>query len=84
MSISHFRIQKTIFKIKMELGSNHPLFDCLPFYWYEQEPFSNVVSKQIRQLKNNNCIQYSSHTVFLDDELFNEFSQENNLIDQIL
>ena len=66
----------------MELGQDHPLFDYLPFYWYEHGPFSNVVSKQFRQLKNNNCIQYSSHTVFLDDESFNEFSQGNNLIDQ--
>jgi hypothetical protein len=82
MSISHFRIQKTIFKIKMELGLDHPLFDYLPFYWYEHGPFSNVVSKQFRQLKNNNCAQYSSHTVFLDDKSFNEFSQGNNLIDQ--
>ena len=82
MSISHFRIQKSIFKIKMELGQDHPLFDYLPFYWYEHGPFSNVVSKQFKELKNNNCIQYSSHTVFLDDKSFKEFSQGNSLIDQ--
>ncbi len=82
MSISHFRIQKAIFKIKMELGQDHPLFDYLPFYWYEHGPFSNVVSKQFSELKNNNCIQYSSHTVFLDDKSFKDFSQGNSLIDQ--
>ncbi|WP_458403348.1 hypothetical protein [Methanobrevibacter sp.] len=82
MSISHFRIQKSIFKIKMELGQDHPLFDYLPFYWYEHGPFSKVVSKEFRQLKSNNCIQYSSHTVFLDDESFNEFSQGNDLVDK--
>ncbi|MBQ8017130.1 MAG: hypothetical protein IJ258_03385 [Methanobrevibacter sp.] len=82
MSISHFRIQKVIFKIKMELGHNHPLFDYLPFYWYEHGPFSNVVSKQFRQLKNNNCIQYSLHTVFLDDKSFDVFSKHNSLIDE--
>ena len=82
MSISHFRIQKVIFKIKMELGHNHPLFDYLPFYWYEHGPFSNVVSKQFRQLRNNNCIQYSLHTVFLDDKSFDVFSNHNSLIDE--
>lgn len=82
MSISHFRIQKAIFKIKMELGQDHPIFDYLPFYWYEHGPFSNVVSKQFRELKNNNCIPYSSHTVFLDDESFKNFSQGNNLINK--
>ena len=78
MPISHFRIQKAIFKIKMELGRDHPLFDYLPFYWYEHGPFSDVVSKQFIELKNNS----SSHTVFLDDKLFEEFSQGNSLIDQ--
>ena len=82
MSISHFRIQKVIFKIKMELGHNHPLFDYLPFYWYEHGPFSNVVSKQFRQLRNNNCIQYSLHTVFLYDKSFDVFSNHNSLIDE--
>ncbi|MBR0271439.1 MAG: hypothetical protein IJQ68_05535 [Methanobrevibacter sp.] len=82
ISISHFKIQKAIFKIKMELGQNHPLFDYLPFYWSEHGPFSDVVSKQFIELKNNNCIQYSSHTVFLDDKSFNDFSQVNKLIDE--
>ena len=82
MSISHFRIQKAIFKIKMELGRDHPLFDYLPFYWYEHGPCSNVVSKQFRELKNNNCIQYSLNTVFLDDKSFKEFSQGNHLINE--
>ena len=82
MSISHFRVQKAIFKIKMELGENHPLFDYLPFYWYEHGPFSSVVSRQFRELKINNCIPYSRHTVFLDDNSFNEFSKNNYLVDE--
>ena len=82
MSISHFRIQKAVFKIKMELGENHPLYDQLPFYWFEHGPFSNVVSKQFRELKNNNCTQYSSHTVFLDDKSYNKFRPESDLIDE--
>ena len=77
MSITHFRIQKV-----MELGKNHPLYSNLPFYWFEHGPFSNVVSKQFRELKNDNCTQYSPHTVFLDDESYNKFCQESNLIDE--
>ena len=77
MSISHLKIQKVIFKIKMELGSNHPLFEYLPFYWCEHGPFSNVVSKQLRLLKDNHC-----NTVFLNDKSFNKFSKNNDLINQ--
>ena len=82
MSIYHFRVQNVIFKIKMELGQDHPLFNYLPFYWYEHGPFSSVVSKQFIELKNNNCVPYSCRTVFLDDNSFNEFSVGNYLIDE--
>ena len=75
MPISDFGIQYSVFKIKMELGKNHPLYDYLPFYWYEQGPFSDVVSKQFKQIKSSN--PYS----FLDDESLNKFSQ-NQLINQ--
>ena len=74
MPISDFGIQNSIFKIKMELGKNHPLYDYLPFYWYEQGPFSDVVSKQFKQLKSSNSYSF-------DDESFNKFSQ-NQLIGQ--
>ena len=33
IAISHFRIQKTVFKIKKELGENHPLYEYLPFFF---------------------------------------------------
>ena len=80
LSISNFRIQKSIFKIKMDLGENHPLYEHLPFYWYKHGPFSNVVSEQFNQLKNNNCTQYTSRTVFLDEKSFNKFSKEPNFL----
>ncbi len=76
MPITHFRIQKAIFKIKMELGQNHPLYDHLPFYWFEDGPFSTVVSKEFKELKN----KYSPHTVFLSDKSYEKFSKENQLI----
>ena len=82
MSVSHFQIQKIIFKIKMELGSNNSLFDNLPFYWFEEGPISEVVSKQFSVLKKNNCTQYSRNTVFLDDKSYNDFSKGNILTDE--
>ena len=82
IAISHFRIQKTVFKIKKELGEDHPLYGYLPFYWYEHGPFSNVVAKQFNILKMNNCNQFSSNTVFLDNDSLIKFSHENNLINE--
>ena len=40
-----FRMQKLIFKIKMELGKDHELYPKLPFYWYLKGPYSPVVTK---------------------------------------
>ena len=80
IAISHFRIQKTVFKIKKELGKNHQLYENLPFYWYEHGPFSNVVADQFKTLKRDNCNYYSTKTVFLNDDSHNKFSHEKNLI----
>lgn len=81
MPISHFRIQKTIFKIKMELGKNHPLYENLPFYWYNHGPFSNIVGNEFMEIKENYCHNYSSNTIFLDNDFFNKFSTKNSLIE---
>lgn len=80
IAISHFRIQKTVFKIKKELGENHSLYEDLPFYWYEHGPFSNVVAKQFNILKKNNCNSFSSNTVFLNDDSQKKFLDEQKLI----
>jgi len=82
IAISHFRIQKTVFKIKKQLGENHPLYEDLPFYWYEHGPFSNVVADQFNKLKHDNCNYFSTKTVFLNDNSHNKFSSEKNLVDE--
>ena len=58
MPISHYRIQKTVFKIKMGLGENHLLYENLPFYWYEHGPFSNVLASSFFNLTNKYKIKY--------------------------
>lgn len=82
IAISHFRIQKTVFKIKKELGDAHPLYENLPFYWYEHGPFSNLVAEQFNILKDNNCYPFSSNTVFLKNDYLNEFLSETNIINE--
>lgn len=45
MPVDEFRMQKLIFKIKMELGKKHELYPQLPFYWYLKGPYCDVVSQ---------------------------------------
>lgn len=44
LPIDEFRMQKLIFKIKMELGKSHDLYPLLPFYWYIKGPYSEVAT----------------------------------------
>ena len=84
IEISHFRIQKTIFKIKKELGENHPLYEYLPFYWYEDGSFSIVVTKQFNELKNNNCDYYSLNEFSNNFKLINEYPSIKEISQEIL
>lgn len=56
LPISEFKIQKLIFKIKMELGESHELYCQLPFYWYLKGPYSEVVTasfkRKLPEIKN--------------------------------
>lgn len=84
IAISHFRIQKTVFKIKKELGENHPLYEYLPFYWYEHGPFSIVVAKQFNELKNNNCDYYSLNEFSNNSKLINKYPSIKEISQRIL
>ena len=51
LSFNEYVLQMIIYKIKMELGCNHPLYDKIPYYWYCHGPFSEVVKRSYRHLK---------------------------------
>lgn len=63
--ISETQMQKLIFKIKMELGDDHELFDELPYYWYIHGPFSDVVRDSFNDIKNNFCELQTYNKVIL-------------------
>ena len=81
--ISEIQLQKLIFKIKMELGKNHELYEVLPYYWYIHGPFSEVVRDSFNDIKNNFCelcaynkvILKKQHYDFKDSELLDNFSE---------
>ncbi|WP_298525480.1 hypothetical protein [uncultured Methanobrevibacter sp.] len=82
IAISHYRLQKMIFKIKKELGCDHPLYKQLPFYWAEEGPFSSVVAQIFSRLKKNNCYPFSTNSFFLNDESYMSFSSNKNIIEE--
>jgi len=51
LPFNEYVLQKIIYKIKMELGHDHPLYDKIPYYWYYHGPFSEVVKRSYRHLK---------------------------------
>lgn len=82
IAISHYKLQKMIFKIKKELGCNHLLYKQLPFYWAEEGPFSSVVAQIFSRLKSDNCYPFSTNSFFLNNESYASFSSNKNIIEE--
>ena len=90
--ISETQMQKLIFKIKMELGENHELYEELPYYWYIQGPFSEVVRDSFNDIKNNFCEMHTYNKVILkkqqddfkDSELVDNFSEIVKISNEII
>ncbi|MDR1721950.1 MAG: hypothetical protein LBR24_02745 [Methanobrevibacter sp.] len=51
--LNKYHAQKALFKIKMDLGEDHPLYDCLPYYWYYYGPFSEPVADSFNYILDN-------------------------------
>ena len=51
MPINELALQKVAYKVKMDLGRNHPLYDDLPYYWYCYGPFSETVRESFISVK---------------------------------
>jgi hypothetical protein len=51
------QIQKLLFKLKQELPENDYLQRVLPYYWYDNGPFSEIVANSITQLTRGERIR---------------------------
>lgn len=49
-------IHKILFKLRTDLPEGHEVRSCLPFYWYNYGPFSEVVGSVIDTMKENNSL----------------------------
>ena len=92
MYISQTRMQKFIFKIKMELTNDHELYDKLPYYWYYYGPFSEVVKDSFINIANSYCESTREKTYILNQKyanlnnntLIKKFSEIEDITDKIL
>ncbi|MBQ9024964.1 MAG: hypothetical protein IJ104_01080, partial [Methanobrevibacter sp.] len=76
--ISKYKMQKVIFKLKMDLGKNHELYDELPYYWYFHGPFSETVNDSWNYILPKCNVNLNS--LILSDEYYKMFDIENNII----
>ena len=79
IAIDEFRLQKLIYKIKMSLGKDHELYDELPFYWYRDGPYSEVVADEFKH-EQPNLITENGFSILKDNciaqsQLLQEFPQ---------
>lgn len=51
MPINESVLQNVVYKIKMDLKNDHPLYESLPYYWYCNGPFSETLRQSFNSLK---------------------------------
>ena len=78
MLFDEILLQHTVFKIKMDLGKNHPLYDCLPYYWSYCGPYNEVLSNLF--LSECNVIDDYSQ---IDKSIFNIIDNYSSLTEDI-
>lgn len=74
MTISERRMQKFIFKVKMELGNNHELYDKLPYYWYFHGPFSELVRDSFNEITSAYCSTHN-HISYILNGIYEDFNE---------
>lgn len=57
LKIPKYSIHKVLFKLKVDLPEVNSIKNCLPFYWYNYGPFSEVIESKIDELKQNNVLR---------------------------
>ncbi len=76
MGISPYGIQKTLFKLKMELGEDHLLSESIPYYWYYHGPFSETLKSTIDTFTNSkNFLEKYKSLYKLNEENYNSLDK---------
>ena len=57
LNLSKTAIHKILFKVRATLPENDPVRKCLPFYWYNYGPYSEVVESSIEALKGQGILR---------------------------
>ena len=88
MPINELVLQKVMYKIKMDLGENHPLWNSLPYYWYCYGPFSETVRQSFLDVKpylkpvgDGFLIDDSSADAFVSSA---DFSQTDDIVSDLI
>lgn len=84
-------IHKILFKLRTELPEGHQVRTCLPFYWYNYGPFSEVVGSVIDEMKdtnflaeeedrNGNALLSPAENLLNDSRIFSEVNEKLSMI----
>lgn len=76
MGISPYGIQKTLFKLKMELGKDNLLSESIPYYWYYHGPYSETVKSTVDSFTNSkNFLEKNKSQYKLNEETYNSMTK---------
>ena len=90
MQINESVLQNLVFKIKMNLGSNHPLYDNLPYYWYCSGPVSETLKESFVKIKkfltpvDDYFLPESSYEDYFKTHISNEFPEVEKITQKLI
>jgi hypothetical protein len=93
VKLTKTEIHKILFKLRTDLPVGHQVRTCLPFYWYNHGPFSEVVGSVIDEMKDNNSLDeeedqngyallFPARNVLNDSGIFSEVNEKLSTIVQ--
>lgn len=76
MGVSRYGVQKTLFKLKKELGEEHSLADSIPYYWYIHGPYSETLESDLQSLiRTPNVLEKNKSLFYLNERLYDQLAK---------
>lgn len=70
MGVSRYGAQKTLYKLKKELGKDNSLYNSIPYYWYIHGPYSETLDSGLKAIINTPLLEKHNSLYKLNDNYY--------------
>ena len=70
MGVSRYGAQKTLYKLKKELGEDSSLYNSIPYYWYIHGPYSETLDSGLKAIINTPLLEKHRSLYKLNEDYY--------------